>query len=147
MLTSEIEVEVPFHDADPLGVTWHGNYLRYLELARAALLNELGYNVRQMAASGYAWPIVDARLKYVKTTTFGQRLKVRATLAEYENRLKIDYTITDSQSGEIVTKATTTQVAVDQQRGEMCFVSPQILLDKVRAALAAGKATSGRKIS
>lgn len=147
MLSSEIEVEVPFHDADPLGVTWHGHYLRYLELARSALLNELGYNVRQMAASGYAWPIVDARVKYVKATTFGQRLKVRATLEEYENRLKIDYTITDSQSGEIVTKATTTQVAVDQQRGEMCFVSPQILLDKVRAALAAAPAASGRKIS
>jgi acyl-CoA thioester hydrolase len=147
LLTAEIEVEVPFHDADPLGVTWHGNYLRYLELARAALLNELGYNVRQMAASGYAWPIVDARLKYVKTTTFGQRLKVRATLEEYENRLKIVYTITDCQSGEIVTKATTTQVAVDQARGEMCFVSPQVLIDKVQAALAAGKAASGRKIS
>jgi len=138
---------VPFHDADPMGVTWHGHYLRYLELARSALLNELGYNVRQMAASGYAWPIVDARIKYVKTTTYGQRLKVRATLEEYENRLKIDYTITDSQSGEIVTKATTTQVAVDQQRGEMCFVSPQVLLDKVRAALAAAPAASGRKIS
>jgi acyl-CoA thioester hydrolase len=147
LLTSEIEVEVPFHDADPMGVTWHGHYLRYLELARSALLNELRYNVRQMAASGYAWPIVDARVKYVKTTTYGQRLKVRATLEEYENRLKIDYTITDSQSGEIVTKATTTQVAVDQQRGEMCFVSPQILLDKVRAALAAAPAVSGRKTS
>jgi len=147
LLTSEIEVEVPFHDADPMGVTWHGHYLRYLELARSALLNELGYNVRQMAASGYAWPIVDARIKYVKTTTYGQRLKVRATLEEYENRLKIDYTIADSQSGEIVTKATTTQVAVDQRCGEMCFVSPQVLLDKVRAALAAAPAASGRKIS
>ena len=147
MLTSEIEVEVPFHDADPMGVTWHGNYLRYLELARSALLNELDYGIRQMTASGYSWPIVDARLKYVKTTTFGQRLKVRATLEEYENRLKIDYSITDSQSGEIVTKATTTQVAVDQQRGEMCFVSPQVLLDKVRAALAARQAPSGRKNS
>ena len=146
MLTSEVEVEVPFHDADPMGVTWHGNYLRYLELARSALLNELGYNVRQMTASGYAWPIVDARVKYVKTTTFGQRLRVRATLEEYENRLKIEYSITDSQSGEIVTKATTTQVAVDQ-RGEMCFVSPQVLLDKVRAALAARKAASDRKTS
>ena len=147
MLTSEIEVEVPFHDADPMGVTWHGNYLRYLELARSALLNELDYNVRQMTASGYAWPIVDARLKYVKTTTFGQRLKVRATLEEYENRLKIGYSIMDSESGEIVTKATTTQVAVDQQRGEMCFVSPQVLLDRVRAALAARQAPSGRKTS
>lgn len=138
---------MPFHDADPMGVTWHGHYLRYLELARSALLNVLDYNVRQMAASGYAWPIVDARVKYVKTTTFGQRLKVRATLEEYESRLKIDYTITDSQSGEIVTKATTTQVAVDQQRGEMCFVSPQILLDKVRAVLSTGHGVTDSTIS
>jgi hypothetical protein len=29
----------------------------------------------------------------------------------------------------------------------MCFVSPQVLIDKVQAALAAGKAASGRKIS
>jgi acyl-CoA thioester hydrolase len=74
----------------------------------------------------------------VKTTTFGQRLTVRAALEEYENRLKIDYTITDTATGEIVTKATTTQVAVDQASGEMCFVSPQVLLDKVRAASGRG---------
>jgi acyl-CoA thioester hydrolase len=136
LLTAEIDVEVPFHDCDPLGVTWHGNYFRYFETARSALLNSIGYNVRQMTASGYAWPIVDARVKYVKTTTFGQRLGVRATLEEYENRLKIAYTIMASESGELVTTASTTQVAVDLQRGEMCFVSPQVFLDKVRAALA-----------
>jgi len=145
MLVAEVDVEVPFHDADPMGVTWHGNYFRYLETARAALLDNIGYNVRQMTASGYTWPIVDARVKYVKTTTFGQRLRVRATLEEYENRLKIAYTITDSESGELVTKASTTQVAVGQQRGEMCFVSPQVLLDKVRAALEGLSAGSGRK--
>lgn len=143
MLVAEVDVEVPFHDADPMGVTWHGNYFRYLETARSALLNDIGYNVRQMTASGYTWPIVDARVKYVKTTTFGQRLRVRATLEEYENRLKIAYTITDSESGELVTKASTTQVAVE--RGEMCFVSPQVLLDKVRAALEGLSAGSGRK--
>ena len=143
MLVAEVDVEVPFHDADPMGVTWHGNYFRYLETARSALLNDIGYNVRQMTASGYTWPIVDARVKYVKTTTFGQRLRVRATLEEYENRLKIAYTITDSESGELVTKASTTQVAVE--RGEMCFVSPQVLLDKVRAALEGLSAGRGRK--
>ena len=137
MLKAEVEVEVPFHDSDPMGVTWHGNYFRYLETARSALLNSIGYDYRQMVDSGYLWPIVDARIKYVKPTTFGQRLRVTATLAEYENRLKIAYTITDVASGDVVTEATTTQVAVHRERGEMSFVSPPVLLDKVRAALQA----------
>ena len=144
MLESEIEVEVPFHDCDPMGVTWHGCYVRYLETARSALLNRIGYNVRQMTASGYAWPIVELKMKYVKTTTFGQRLVVRAALEEYENRLKIAYSIADRASGDIVTKASTTQVAVDQARGDMCFVSPDVFLDKVRAALVANPPASGR---
>jgi acyl-CoA thioester hydrolase len=147
VLQSEIEVEVPFHDCDPMGVTWHGCYLGYLEAARSALLNRIGYNFRQMTASGYAWPIVDLRMKYVKTTTFGQRLIVRAELEEYENRLKIVYLILDRESGEVVAKASTTQVAVDQARGDMCFVSPQVFLDKVRAALAAAPAADGRRAS
>lgn len=146
MLTSEIEIEVPFHDSDPMGVTWHGNYFRYLETARSALLNQIGYNVRQMTASGYLWPIVETHIKYVKTTTFGQRLRVRAELKEFENRLKIGYSIFD-ESGELVTKATTTQVAVDKERGEMCFVSPQVLLDKVQAALAVAAPAPGRNAS
>jgi acyl-CoA thioester hydrolase len=134
-LESEVDVDVPFQDSDPMGVTWHGNYFRYLELARAALLAKIGYDYREMVASGYLWPVVDARIKYVKSTTFGQRLKVRATLEEYENRLKIAYLITDSTSGEPVTKASTTQVAVQKESGEMCFCSPPVFVDKVRACL------------
>jgi len=49
----------------PDGVTWHGNYFRYLETARSALLDNIGYNYRQMVDSGYLWPVVDARIKYV----------------------------------------------------------------------------------
>ena len=135
-LRAEVEVDVPFHDADPMGVTWHGNYFRYLESARSALLTKIGYNYAEMIASGYDWPIVEARIKYVKPTRFGQRLKVTATLGEYENRLKIAYEIIDLSSGECVTTAYTTQAAVNRERGEMCFCSPQVLLDKVHACLA-----------
>lgn len=144
MLQSEVEVEVPFHDSDPMGVTWHGNYFRYIETARSALLNSIGYNYRQMVASGYLWPIVEARIKYLRPTTFGQRLRVTATLAEYENRLRIAYTITDTASGDVVTEATTTHVAVHRESGEMTFVSPPALIDKVRAALTAADDESAK---
>ncbi|MEO8466769.1 MAG: acyl-CoA thioesterase [Gammaproteobacteria bacterium] len=135
VLTAEVEVEVPFQDADPMGVTWHGNYFRYIEVARSALLDRLGYNYRQMVASGFLWPVVDARIKYVRPTTFGQRVRVTATLAEYENRLKIAYTITDVASGDVVTEATTTQAAVHGATGEMLFVCPPVFTDRVKAAL------------
>ena len=135
-LEAQVEVDVAFHDSDPMGVTWHGNYFRYLEAARSALLTKIGYGYLDMAASGYFWPIVDARIKYLKPTTFGQRLRVKAELTEYENRLKIRYTISNCESDECVTKAETTQVAVNKDSGEMCFCSPQVLLDKVRACLA-----------
>jgi acyl-CoA thioester hydrolase len=147
VLKAEIEVEVRFHDCDPMGVTWHGHYVGFLESARSALLSRIGYNFRQMTASGYAWPVVELKVKYVKTTTFGQRLTVCADLEEYENRLRIAYTITDSASGEVVTKASTTQVAVDRARGEMCFVSPQALVDKVQAALAAERAAAPKSVT
>jgi acyl-CoA thioester hydrolase len=136
-LEARVDVDVPFHDSDPMGVTWHGNYFRYLESARAVLLAKIGYGYRDMIASGYLWPIIEAQIKYLKPTVFGQRLTVTARLAEYENRLRIAYTIVDHASGECVTKAHTTQVAVAKESGEMCFCSPQVFLDKVRACAGA----------
>ena len=132
-LSVEVELEVPFEDGDPMGVTWHGNYFRYLERARCALLDRIGYGYRSMVESGYSWPIVDTRMKFVRTTVFQQRIRVVATLAEYENRLKLEYEIRDVATGERVSKGYTIQVAVDNATGELCFVSPKILIDKVRA--------------
>jgi acyl-CoA thioester hydrolase len=70
-------------------------------------------------------------VRYVGSATFSQKLKLRASLVEWENRLKIDYLITDATSGRRLTRASTTQVAVDMATREMCFVSPPILLEKL----------------
>ncbi|HKX50998.1 MAG TPA: acyl-CoA thioesterase, partial [Candidatus Binatia bacterium] len=53
---------------------------------------------------------------------------------EWENRLKIGYLITDAQSGRRLTRASTTQVAVDIATREMCFVSPRVLLERMGIA-------------
>jgi acyl-CoA thioester hydrolase len=116
-------------------VVWHGNYPRYLEQARCALLDRIGYNYPEMEASGYLWPIVDMRLKYVRPIRFAQTIRVCATLAEYENRLRIEYRITDATTGEVLTKATTTQLAVEAASQELCLESPPALVERVRKLL------------
>ena len=136
-IEAEVDVDIPFHDADPMGVTWHGNYLRYWELARAALLGKIGYGYSQMGESGYLFPIVDVRIKFIKPTTFGQRVRVKASLEEYLNRLKISYLITNPSSGEKISTGFTIQVAVQRASGEMCFCSPPVLIERVEACAGA----------
>lgn len=135
MIAAEIETVAQFYDLDPMQVVWHGNYPRFLEEARCALLDHVGYNYPEMQDSGYVWPIVDLRIKYVRPIRFAQKIRITATLIEYENRLRIDYRIFDAASGETLTKATTTQLAVAAASGETCLESPQILIDKVNRLL------------
>lgn len=127
----EIEVTPAFYDIDPMDVVYHGHYVRFLERARTALMDRHGYGYRQMRESGYLWPVVDMRLKFVRPATLGQRLLVKATVTEWENRLRVDYLIRDAQSGQKLTTAHTIQVAVDAATGEMCFVCPPILFERL----------------
>ena len=129
--SAEVELQVQFFDLDPMEIVWHGRYVKYLEIVRCALLDKIGYNYPQMKQSGYAWPVIDMQLRYVGSAVFGQKLKLRADIVEWENRLKIDYLITDAGTGQRLNRASTTMVAVDMASKEMCFASPPVLFEKL----------------
>jgi acyl-CoA thioester hydrolase len=135
MLSAEVTTNSQFYDLDPMGIVWHGNYARFFEQARCVLLDRIGYNYQQMSDSGYAWPIVDMRIKYVRPVRFPQTVLITATLVEYENRLKINYLIQNSETLEKLTKGFTIQVAVNSSTEEMLFQSPEILIQKVEKLL------------
>ena len=131
-ISQETIIKIPFFDVDPMNVAWHGNYVKYLEIARCNLLDKIGYNYNQMVESGYSWPVVTLNIKYIQPLIFAQEIKIVASLIEYENCLKIKYLISDLKSGAKLTKAETMQIAVNMQSRETCFVSPQILLKKIQ---------------
>ncbi len=131
MTEAEVEIEIPFHDVDVMGVAWHGHYVKYFEIARCALLDKIDYNYPQMRDSGYAWPVIDVRIRYPQPLYFQQKVRVRAILDEWENRLKVSYEIRDAESGKRLTRGVTVQVARDMKTGEMMFASPDILLHKL----------------
>lgn len=137
MISATVQIQAQFYHLDPMEVVWHGNYVRFFEQARCALLDKLDYNYPQMRDSGYAWPIVDMRVKFVRPVRFAQVIDVCATLVEYENRIKISYLVSDAATGEKITKGFTIQVAVDLETQEMEYESPKILFDKVKVATCA----------
>ncbi len=135
LLSTYIDIKVPFYDVDSMRVVWHGHYIKYIEDARCELLDKLAYNYLAMEDSGYIWPIVDMRLKYVASAKFGNTIRVFAHLVEYESRMKIEYEIYDLASNKILNKAHTVQVAVDIASEEMQFESPSVFTNKVKVLL------------
>ncbi|WP_339896809.1 thioesterase family protein [uncultured Gilvimarinus sp.] len=130
-VTASVVLRVPFYDVDSMDIVWHGHYLKYFEDARCALLDKIAYNYHAMRESGYGFPVVDVRLKYVKPATFNRAIRVEATLSESDVRLKIDYRIVDEETAQVLTKGYSVQVAVALDSGEMCFALPDILQQKL----------------
>ena len=135
VLPVTIECEVAFHDVDMAQIVWHGHYIKYIENARWALMNGLGYGLDRMIAAGEGWPVVDLAVRYVRMSRFGDRLHVTASLIEWEYRIVLNYLIADAATGDRVARAQTTQVVVDQRSGALQWGVPPAFIDCVRSAL------------
>jgi acyl-CoA thioester hydrolase len=125
-----------FYDLDPMNIVWHGNYPRFFELARTALMSRIGYGYEEMRASGYAWPVIDLHVRYFRPLRLNGWVEVTASVVEWENRLRIDYLLRDEVTGKKTTKGHTIQVAVDVRTEAMQWQTPAILHEKLMPFLA-----------
>ena len=129
--SAEATIKVPFHDVDAAEIAWHGHYTKYFEIARCQVLDKIDYNYAQMKESGYFWPVIDLRIRYINPLRFRQYATVKASIVEWEHRLKIEYLVSDPETGARLTKGYTSQVAVNISDGEMLLASPPVLAQKL----------------
>ena len=124
--------KVAFFDVDSMEVMWHGNYGKYLEMARCELLDKLGYNYIAMKKDGYAFPIVKLDVKYVRPAFFNDVIKVTTTLSECETFLKFHYLI-ENENGEKLSEANTAQAVIDMKSLQTYFEMPEALKKAIKA--------------
>jgi acyl-CoA thioester hydrolase len=134
-LSAEIEFNVEFYDVDSMRIVWHGNYVKYIENVRCALLEKIGYNYSDMEKSGWLFPVAGISVKYVSSLRFRDRVRARALLTEYESCIKIKYELYNAVTGQLCTKAESTQMAVNIATGESSMVCPPVFIGKVEALL------------
>jgi acyl-CoA thioester hydrolase len=132
---AEVDTIIEFYDVDPMCVVWHGNYFKYFEMGRRSLLEKIGYTYEDMKESGYAFPVIETSAKYLGSLKFRDRVRIKAILAEYENRMKINYEIRIIETGVLATKGMSIQMALDMNTRESCFVCPKVFTDKVEALI------------
>ena len=125
-----VELEVPFHDIDALRVVWHGHYLKYLEIARCALLQKFDLDVMQMVALGYRFMVSDLSCRYTNALTYGDRFRVTAWFTETEHRLGIAYEIFNLTTQQRAARAVSTLITVSDE-GKLRLSTPRPIFERL----------------
>jgi len=134
-LSAEIEFDVEFYDVDSMRIVWHGNYIKYFEKARCALLEKISYGYCEMEESGWIFPVTKISVKFINSLYFRDRVRAKAVLTEYENCIKIRYELYNAKTGQICTKGDSTQMAVNLATGESSLICPPVFTGKIDALL------------
>ena len=110
----ECKIEVRYYETDMQGIVHHSNYLRYLELAREKLiLEKLNMGSQDFEELGIFYVIREAETKFLVPIRFGDEIKVRVRLAEYNGlRLVHEYELVVNDT--VHATARTMMVSIDK---------------------------------
>ena len=91
MIKHMTQIRVRYADTDQMKVVYHGKYLEYFEVGRAALIRSLGLPYSELETRGIHLPVIEAFAKYRKPARYDDLLSVEAIVSELPKAtLKID---------------------------------------------------------
>ncbi|MGD1045883.1 MAG: thioesterase family protein [Bacteroidota bacterium] len=94
MIKHITEIRVRYADTDQMKVVYHGKYLEYFEVGRAALIRSLGLPYSELETRGILLPVIEAFAKYRKPAHYDDLLSIEAFVSELPKAtLKIDYQV------------------------------------------------------
>jgi acyl-CoA thioester hydrolase len=102
---TSVELVVPFHDVDALGVVWHGHYYKYFELARTQLLRDRGLDGGtpenrepdggDLIGTRYRFYVIESRCRHSFPLRYGERARVAAWVRDVRHRVLIQFELTN----------------------------------------------------
>lgn len=121
----ETEITVRFNEADPLGIVWHGHYVRYFEDAREDFGKIHGISYLDFYRNGLAVPIVSIACEYKKPLRYGDTLIVETSYMDTPAaKLKFEYSIFDALDRTQIANGSSLQVFVDAKTFELQLTIP-----------------------
>ena len=124
--SATVRLSIPFCDVDAMQVVWHGNYFKYFDAARDRLFSDAGIDLyRAVEDCGLVFPITRTQTTHIRPLRFRDEVDCKATLAEAECRLVVDFEIRLASSGQLCAKGRTEQAAVRLADGTLELRLPE----------------------
>lgn len=127
-LVHSTEIEVKFSEADPLGIVWHGHFIRYFEDGREAFGAAYGLRYLDFFRKDIVVPIIHIDCNYRRILRYGHTVRLETTYVDTPAaKLLFDYTITDIGTGERVATGNSVQVFLQRESLELMLTVPPFM--------------------
>ena len=125
-ISTSITLKVPYYDVDLMQIVWHGNYLKYFEVARQALFKKYGVDLRRYTEdTRYVFPVVRSTIKHIWPLRFDDEFICTAAVREARVKIVLDFEIKLISNGKVCAEGRSEQVAVLIPEMEMVFQIPE----------------------
>ena len=96
-----------YHETDQMGIIHHSNYVRWMEEARIAFMESLGFGYDKVESLGILSPVAGISITYKSPVHFNDTVEISVSLTRYSGVIQeIAYTITNTTTGELSATAT-----------------------------------------
>ncbi|MBP5429596.1 MAG: acyl-CoA thioesterase [Elusimicrobiaceae bacterium] len=72
-----------YHETDQMGIIHHANYVKWMEEARLAYLEELGLGYQQVENEQVFSPVVSVAVQYKSPVHFSDEIEIKVSVKEY----------------------------------------------------------------
>ncbi|MBK8341145.1 MAG: acyl-CoA thioesterase [Flavobacteriales bacterium] len=116
-LSTTCEVPITFGDLDPMGIVWHGNYVKFMERGREHFGRAHELDAMSIYAMGWSTPIVRSVLEHKAMLEYGDIVEIITTFVPSPAaKVVLRYRIQAKGKGIVAAIGETTQVFLDRER-------------------------------
>jgi acyl-CoA thioester hydrolase len=124
-LVCKTEVLVRFNEADPLGIVWHGHYIRYFEDGREDFGKRYGIGYLDFYEMGYVIPVVNVDCSFKKSLRYGDSVIVETSFIPCDAaKIRFSYRLFNKRTGDLVATGSSVQVFLDKENSTLQLLNP-----------------------
>ena len=134
--TATYTIAVEFGDCDPAGIVFYPNFLRWIDAASRHFFAACGvppWRETEATHGILGTPIVDVQARFIRPASYGDRLAIDATVAEWRNRsFVMRYVV--RRGDEVLVEASEVRIFARRVPGEAARIEAVAIPEFVRAA-------------
>ena len=112
---TSIDKTVFYHDTDAGGVVYYANYLKYMEEARTAFLNEKGISIKELHQEGFMYAVRKCALVYRQPARYGDKIACSAEITKMTAaQIFFDQKVIHKNTGQVMVEAEMVLVSLDR---------------------------------
>lgn len=106
---------IQYYETDGMRIVHHSNYIRWMEEARIAFMDDVGYGYDAMERDGIGIPVISVTCDYKAMMRFGQTCRIDVAITSFSPvRMTLSYEFHDAATNELCGTATSGHCFVDE---------------------------------